>query len=147
MNIRIERTASDEHTLFVQDFPAARVQVTPAGVVLNWAVYGPQQWPEAKLVLEGLLELSLLADQLSLRPRHGKAKQTRISRDEVLGVAFEDRRRTDAQAESAACEAVISYRSRAGEQGGHNRTREEVRDAIWRGEDGGEKRKGKRGRR
>lgn len=34
-------------------------------VTLHWEVYGPQQWPEAKVLMQGLLELSVLADQLS----------------------------------------------------------------------------------
>lgn len=80
MTISIEETtpngdARKQFTLFVNDFPAAHVQVLPHGVHLNWAVYGPQQWPEAKLVLEGLLELSLLADQLTVGVPHEKVKR------------------------------------------------------------------------
>lgn len=104
MTIEIKPTAPngdafEQHTLYVNGFPAAHVQATPAGVFLNWSVYGPQQWPEAKLVLEGLLELSVLADQLTTRPRHAKAsrkarveddrtEETRTRRDEVLGVRY-----------------------------------------------------------
>jgi hypothetical protein len=105
MTIRIERTSGDEHTLFVQDVPIARVQTSHAGVMLNWSIYGPQPWPEAKLVLEGLLELSLFADQLTLRPRHGKAKQERTTRDEVLGVRFQAREEGDDDIEEASSKA------------------------------------------
>lgn len=34
-------------------------------VRFHWEVYGPQQWPEAKVLLQGLLDLSVLADQLT----------------------------------------------------------------------------------
>lgn len=34
-------------------------------VQFHWQVYGPQYWPEAKILMQGLLELSVLADQLS----------------------------------------------------------------------------------
>lgn len=34
-------------------------------VQLNWQVYGPQDWPSAKALMQGLLELSVIADQLS----------------------------------------------------------------------------------
>ena len=34
-------------------------------VSMHWEVYGPQQWPEAKNLLQGLLQLSVWADQLS----------------------------------------------------------------------------------
>ena len=78
MSIRIEETTRgdvEQYTLHVNDFPAAHVQVLPHGVVLNWAVYGPLNWPEAKLMLEGLLELGLLADKLTLRSPHEKVRR------------------------------------------------------------------------
>lgn len=37
-----------------------------AGMVeLHWQVYGPQYWPEAQVLMQGLLELSVIADKLS----------------------------------------------------------------------------------
>lgn len=82
--------ARERYTLHVNDFPAAHVSVDVNGVNLHWAVYGPQPWPEAKTVLEGLLELSILADQLTVDPRHGKGKkQERTSREEILGVRYQ----------------------------------------------------------
>lgn len=33
-------------------------------VSVTWQIYGPQYWPDAKLVVQGLLELSVIADQL-----------------------------------------------------------------------------------
>lgn len=52
------------------------LQVTHGIVKFNWGVYGPIQWPEAKAMLEGMLELSVLADQISERLRHEKASGT-----------------------------------------------------------------------
>lgn len=92
MTIQIEETTKgdvEQYTLYVNDFPAAHVQVLPHGVHLNWAVYGPQLWPEAKLVLEGLLELSLLADQLTLRSPHEKVRRQK-ARKEVRAKHEED---------------------------------------------------------
>lgn len=34
-------------------------------VRFNWHVYGPQCWPEAQLLICGLLELSVIADKLN----------------------------------------------------------------------------------
>lgn len=34
-------------------------------VRLHWQVYGPMQWQEAHVLLQGLLELSIHADRLS----------------------------------------------------------------------------------
>lgn len=34
-------------------------------VGLHWQVYGPQYWPVAKGLMQGLLDLSVIADQLS----------------------------------------------------------------------------------
>lgn len=87
MSIRIEETTRgdvEQYTLHVNDFPAAHVQVLPHGVVLNWAVYGPQQWPEAKLVLEGLLELGLLADKLTLRSPYDEKVHRKKARQKAV---------------------------------------------------------------
>lgn len=43
-------------------------------VRFHWAVYGPVPWPEAKELLEGLLELSIVADQLVRTPHERKSK-------------------------------------------------------------------------
>jgi len=34
-------------------------------VEVHWEVFGPQYWPQAKVLMQGLLELSVVADQLS----------------------------------------------------------------------------------
>ena len=44
-------------------------------VGLNWEIRGPQYWPQAKELMQGLLELSITADRLygttSRRPDNG----------------------------------------------------------------------------
>jgi hypothetical protein len=42
----------------------------------HWEVYGPQVWPEAKALLAGLLELSLIADELLWRIENGGKKES-----------------------------------------------------------------------
>lgn len=44
-----------------------RAVVTKKGdtVELVWQVYGPQYWPQAEVLMNGLLQLSVIADQLS----------------------------------------------------------------------------------
>lgn len=65
------------HTLYVNGDPKAHVVVTNGEVRLHWAVYGPQSWePEGRALLQGLVELSVIADQLA-------AKQRKFSREEV----------------------------------------------------------------
>lgn len=44
-------------------------------VNLHWDIAGAMIWPEAKEVLEGILELSIIADQLSEEPQHGKSRR------------------------------------------------------------------------
>lgn len=51
--------------LFVDGAPRALLKKRNDTVQLTWQVYGPQRWPEAKVLIQGLLELSVLADQLS----------------------------------------------------------------------------------
>jgi len=34
-------------------------------VQFHWQIYGPQYWLKAKVLMQGLLELSIIADQLS----------------------------------------------------------------------------------
>jgi hypothetical protein len=51
--------------LYIDGGPRALLTKTHGTVQLNWQVYGPQYWPQAKVLMQGLLELSVLADQLS----------------------------------------------------------------------------------
>jgi hypothetical protein len=93
MSIRIEETTTTEceqYTLFVNDVMMAHAQVHHDGVKLNWAVYGPQQWPEAKLLLEGLLELGLLADQLTVGTYHAQKGNRRAAQPRSRTQSSED---------------------------------------------------------
>lgn len=52
--------------LLVDGEPKARVTKKGGLVEINWQVYGPQYWPEkGKALMQGLLDLSVIADQLS----------------------------------------------------------------------------------
>ena len=53
------------YQLFVDNAPKAKLTKIRGVVQLTWQVYGPQNWPQAKALVQGLLELSVLADQLS----------------------------------------------------------------------------------
>lgn len=44
-------------------------------VNFHWGVYGPVHHQEAKVMLQGLLELSMVADQLELELKNGKKKK------------------------------------------------------------------------
>lgn len=66
IEIRNESTdAEDRFQLYIDGGPRAAVSKKANLVQLHWEVYGPQEWPRAKLLLQGLLELSVIADQLS----------------------------------------------------------------------------------
>ena len=63
----IRDVSTEEHTRFelhVNDFRAATLQREHGLVKLNWEIHGPMQWPEARIVLVGLLHLSVTADYL-----------------------------------------------------------------------------------
>lgn len=51
--------------LYIDGGPRACLTKKHGIVELNWEVYGPQYWPHAKVLMQGLLELSVLADKLS----------------------------------------------------------------------------------
>jgi len=51
--------------LYVDGGRRALVSKNGGAVQLHWQVYGPQYWPEAKVLMQGLLELSVIADKLS----------------------------------------------------------------------------------
>ena len=52
------------HVLYIDGGTRATLTKKHSQVHFHWQVYGPQQWPEAKNLILGLLELSILADQL-----------------------------------------------------------------------------------
>ena len=66
IEIRDESTHEEQRfQLFIDGGPRALLTKKCGTVQLIWQVYGPQYWPEAKVLIQGLLELSVLADQLS----------------------------------------------------------------------------------
>jgi len=66
IEIRDESTHEEQRfQLYIDGGPRALVTKKHGTVSLNWQVYGPQYWPEAQVLMQGLLELSVVADQLS----------------------------------------------------------------------------------
>lgn len=66
IEIRNESTHDEQRfQLYIDGGPRALLKKRNGAVELNWQVYGPQYWPGAKVLMQGLLELSVLADQLS----------------------------------------------------------------------------------
>lgn len=77
INIRNTSTDDEEsYELFINGGSRATLTKKHGLVQLHWQVYGPQDWPEAKYVLQGLLELSVIADQLSGGTREKDAEET-----------------------------------------------------------------------
>lgn len=61
-----ESTADARRFQLYVDGGRAAVLVKKNNLIsLNWQVHGPQLWPEAKDLLQGLLDLSVIADNLS----------------------------------------------------------------------------------
>jgi hypothetical protein len=54
------------HQLYINKCRRAAVSTKYGRVQLHWEVAGAQYWPEAKLLLQGLLQLSVIADRLSV---------------------------------------------------------------------------------
>lgn len=66
IEIRDESTHEEQRfQLYIDGGPRALLSKKHGIVQSHWQVYGPQYWPEAKVLMQGLLELSVLADQLS----------------------------------------------------------------------------------
>lgn len=57
--------------LYIDGGRRALVSKKSGTVQLHWQVYGPQYWPEAQVLMQGLLELSVIADQLSGDKKNG----------------------------------------------------------------------------
>ena len=51
--------------LYINDNHRGLVTKRGGTVQFHFAVFGPQYWPEAKALMQGLLELSIIADRLS----------------------------------------------------------------------------------
>jgi hypothetical protein len=78
IEIRDESTHEEQRfQLLIDGGPRALLKKRTGTVEIVWQVYGPQYWPEAKVLMQGLLELSVLADQLS-----GEKNGKKTSRDE-----------------------------------------------------------------
>lgn len=66
VEIRDESTYEEQRfQLYIDGSRQALLRKHDGVVEFAWQVYGPQAWPAAKTLLQGLLELSVLADQLS----------------------------------------------------------------------------------
>lgn len=50
--------------LYIDGCRRAFVSDKNGTIRFQWEVYGPQTWPEAKVLMQGLLELSVMADHL-----------------------------------------------------------------------------------
>jgi hypothetical protein len=63
----VDESTDDEakFRLYIDGAPRAFVRKKHNRVDMCWEVYGPQQWPAAKILLQGLLQLSVWADQLA----------------------------------------------------------------------------------
>lgn len=53
--------------LYVNNKPQGMVVCRDGVVEMIWEVAGPQYWPNAKLLLQGMLELSVWADKWTLK--------------------------------------------------------------------------------
>ncbi len=66
IEIRDESTHDEQRfQLYIDGGPRALVTKKHGTVQFHWQVYGPQYWPDAKVLMQGLLELSVTADKLS----------------------------------------------------------------------------------
>lgn len=66
IDIQDESTHNEERfQLYINGAAKALVTKKNGMVQMHWQVHGPQHWPNAKVLMQGLLELSIIADQLS----------------------------------------------------------------------------------
>jgi hypothetical protein len=66
IEIRDDSTYDEQRfQLLIDGGPRALLTKKNGVVQLQWQVYGPQYWPEAQVLMQGLLELSVLADKLA----------------------------------------------------------------------------------
>ena len=57
--------------LYIKGSRQAAVSRKDGVVELNWLVDGPQYWPKAKLLMQGLIELTAIAEQWHNGGAHG----------------------------------------------------------------------------
>lgn len=66
IEIRDESTHDEQRfQLYIDGGPRALVTKKGGIVQFHWQVYGPQYWPEAQVLMQGLLELSVFANKLA----------------------------------------------------------------------------------
>jgi hypothetical protein len=66
IEIRDESTHDEQRfQLYIDGGPRALVTKKGGAVQFHWQVYGPQYWPEAQVLMQGLLELSVFANKLA----------------------------------------------------------------------------------
>lgn len=80
-NINIQDESTDEEKRFqfyVGECHRGLVTQGKDGrVKLHWQTAGPSQIGEARIWIQGLLELSMIAEKLELEAKHGKKKTRR----------------------------------------------------------------------
>lgn len=64
-SIEIQDEGNQRWQLYVNGSPRILLTKKHGSLQLHWQVYGPQHWAEAKVIIQGLLELSVLAHQLA----------------------------------------------------------------------------------
>lgn len=68
-----------KHALLIYGQPRAILMKQHGMVTVNWQVYGPQAWTQARLLIRGLLELMVVADNLlGDRPAMGKSTGSKV---------------------------------------------------------------------
>lgn len=66
IEIRDESTHDEQRfQLCIDGGPRALVTKRGGITQFHWQVYGPQYWPEAQVLMQGLLELSVFANKLA----------------------------------------------------------------------------------
>jgi hypothetical protein len=80
-NINIKDESTDDEKRFqfyVGTCPRGLVTKDKLGrVKFHWQTAGPSQLDEARIWIQGLLELSMIAEQLELEAKHGTKTKTR----------------------------------------------------------------------
>lgn len=80
-NINIQDESTDEEKRFqfyVGECQRGLVTQGKNGQVkFHWQTAGPSRLEEARVWIQGLLELSMIAEQLELEAKHGKKTKTR----------------------------------------------------------------------
>lgn len=63
------------YRLYVDGTPKVTLVKKRGVVELRWEVYGPMRWQEARVLVQGLAELTVIADQLSTTPEPFKKRK------------------------------------------------------------------------